>query len=165
MDADSENTGQASCKRRLSSQSLDCCCLSASALSASSCTKVGIGLTPRDLGGSSRHFGSELLGRNGHAGADTLQAVHDNLIASLQTIADDAFSFDRSAEFHGAINDRVVVTEREDEFLILVRADGAIADEQRLLRSANRHANAREEPGNERTVVVRKHESQCERAG
>src|SRR5688572_6349545 len=73
--------------------------------------------------------GRQLRGRDGHAGTDTLETVNDDLIARLEAVTHDAFALDGAAEFHGAIDDRIVLPEREDELLVLIGAHGTVADE------------------------------------
>src|SRR3954464_2534280 len=49
------------------------------------------------------------LGRHGHTGADALEAVHDDRLAGLESLADDALAVDDGAELHRAVRDGVVL--------------------------------------------------------
>ena len=74
--------------------------------------------------------------------ADLIEHGHTIPVARVQAAADNALAVHRAAELHGPIGGHAILADHQDEFLALVRLDGAFADEQGRLRSADRHAHA-----------------------
>ena len=72
-------------------------------------------LSTGNLGGSSRSFarGNRFRG-HGHAGTNALQAIDDDLVASLEAVANDALSLNRAA--HGRRARQLPGRESEDDF-------------------------------------------------
>src|SRR6185436_6525509 len=80
------------------------------------------------LAGFARAHGDALRG-DLDTGTHALQAVHDDVLAGLHAITDDAQTIDERPELHGAVLHLVVRADGEDVAHVLIRADRAVVDE------------------------------------
>lgn len=97
--------------------------------------------------------GSNLVLRlwcDGCTGANALQAVDDDRITGGKAAVDDALAISRCTRLDLAVAHLVFGIDHEDETLVLIRADGAVADDDAVFRFRFAHAHphelARDEP-------------------
>src|SRR5262245_8232372 len=94
---------------------------------------TGVDLREHALAAVHRHLG----GRNGDAGAHSLQAVDDHDVVRLQAARHDAQAVDLPPGFDRAVLNDVLVVDHEHELASEIRADGAVVHERgaELLRA------------------------------
>ena len=101
---------------------------------------------------------------HGHAGAHTLQAVHDHDVAGLEAFLDHTQSLDRSAGHHRAVLHDVLPIHDEHELAAQVGADRAVVDEGGAKAARAHELQAHEQTGREAAVGVVEHRARADRA-
>src|SRR5260221_2555499 len=95
---------------------------------------MGCSLPSLRAGSIGRAVRRRIHGHGGHvdvrSGADALQAVDDDEIARLQTVAHDAQSVDERTDGDGPVLNGVIAGHDVDEALVEDRADGAVLHEE-----------------------------------
>src|SRR5215470_5628120 len=103
--------------------------------------------------------GQSLLWRDWHSRSYPLNSVDDYFLASFQAGANDSKTVHHRAKFHRLISNSVRRCKREDIFLGLIGANGALVDQYGRITSAARNADAREQSRHDAPVLVREHRS------
>src|SRR5215831_11428507 len=106
-------------------------------------------------GGRDRHV--DQLRLHGEARPHLLQAVDDHSLARLQAVGDLAQAVMERSEANGAGDDLVLLVDDVEDLLALVGVEGAVADQQRPVGSADGHPDAAEEPRQEDLLLVGEH--------
>lgn len=91
---------------------------------------------------------------DGCTGANALQAVDDDRIAGGKAAVDDALAVSRCAGLDLAVAHLVFGIDDKDEPLVLIRADGAVADDYPVFRLRFTHAHPHELAGNEPAIRI-----------
>ena len=99
-----------------------------------------------------------------HAGADALQAVHDDHVAGVEAGPHHAQAVDDRPERDDAVLDLARRADDEDEPLVEVGADGAVLDQQAAIARGARQAQADEEARRQAQVGVAKDRARANRA-
>src|ERR1043166_787240 len=105
-----------------------------------------------------------LLRRHLGAGPHAHEALDDDAIVLVQIFLDHAQPVDRLAERHVARARDVLAVDHHQELACLLRADGAVGHQQRVVRRRARHPDAAEHAGREQPVGIGEHRAAANRA-
>ncbi len=100
-----------------------------------------------------------------HARTNALQAVDDDILAGLQPAFDDAQAVIIASQNHLSVFDLVIGPDHEDEFLVLIGGNGAVAHHQLFIRFRFAEADADKLAGNEPAVRIVDCGANADRAG